>query len=71
MYKFHRNSCDLVEENEWIRMAGNITKVQREEEGGKGRKYGDTVTVFFLISHMQTGHLLALLLENASADYYS
>ena len=26
---------------------------------------------FFLISHMQTGHLLALLLENASADYYS
>ena len=51
MYKFHRNSCDLVEENEWIRMAGNITKVQREEEGGKGRKYGDTVTVFFNFTH--------------------
>ena len=48
MYKFHRNSCDLVEGNEWIGMAGNITKVQREEEGRKGRKYGDTVTLCLL-----------------------
>ena len=24
-------------------MVGNITKVQREEEGSKGRKYGDTL----------------------------
>jgi len=29
-------------------MVGNITKVQQEEEGGKGRKYGDTVTLCLL-----------------------
>ena len=31
-------------------MAGNVTKVQREEEGRKGRKYGDTVTFICLLN---------------------
>lgn len=51
-------------------MVGNITKIQREEEGRKGRKYDDKLS-FKFHRIMQTGHPLALLLENALADYRS